>query len=149
MVGNYQNNLEKWLSSFNLSLKEQDSQHIDTLSSVAYKTQWVELALEVHEEAIKLVQQKQYHFTVILAIYLNERKTHPRHTPKSLSYRYYSFQRKPPELFLVKRTTILDLWLQNSTLLVQLSTKYRKKIYLNQYYDEADNCFVRTIFVAL
>ena len=30
-----------------------------------------------------------------------------------------------------------------------LVTKDRKKIYLNQYYDEADNCFVRTIFVAL
>lgn len=147
MVGKYQNNLEGWFSSFNLSLKEQDSQHIDTLSDVADKKQWNGLALTIHEKAINLIQQKQYHFTVILAIYLNERKTRPRHTPRSLSYRYYSFQRKPPELFLVKRKTVLDLWLQNSTFLVQLSAKYRKRIYYNEYYDEADNCFVRTIFV--
>ena len=69
MVGKYQNNLEGWFSSFNLSLKEQDSQHIDTLSDVADKKQWNGLALTIHEKAINLIQQKQYHFTVILAIY--------------------------------------------------------------------------------
>lgn len=147
MVGNYKNNLEEWLHGFKLSLMEQDSQHIDTLCDDADKKQWGGLALKIHEEAIKIIQHRQYHFTVILAIYLNERNTHSRYTPRSLSYRDYSSQRKPPELFLVKKTTILDRWLQKSTLLVQLSAKYSRSIYYNEYWDEADNCFVRSFFV--
>lgn len=147
MAGFYQNNLEEWLCTFNQSSKEQDSQHIDTLSNVANKKKWVEYALEIHEEAVNLVQEKRYPFKVILAIYLNDRKSRPRHAPRSLSYRNYSYQRKPPELFLVKRTTIIDQWMQNSKFVAQLSTKYVKGIYLNEYYDKADNCFVRTILV--
>ena len=140
--------LFEWIDSFETCSSSEDSQHIDTIYSdyELRKENWIKIAFDLYQKAINYINRNKYHFSVVMAVYINNQRTNSKSRFEKISYRTYCHQSTPPELYLVRDIKTIMEWEKAWIPLRKLGEYYHMNAFLDTFFDEDDKCYVRTVF---